>query len=227
MPVHAHATNRQVSGFAIATIAWILSSTSMGLVEWRVWHMEDPTFSRSSFVCVGMWRLCVYKHDSNFSRAKRCHQYTHRDTFLPPDIRAAQYLLLAASILGLVGKAFAVRALQKVTAEAPPKDLPWRPFATAGTLTLVACACVSLAVCWNFYSVVIGEEIYFPQASQVPFQPGAMEMGSAMLVACLGAFLMLLSGLLFLSCSNPLDTQVHPKTEKQSQVVLALPIQDS
>ncbi|XP_021093036.1 claudin-34 [Heterocephalus glaber] len=211
MPVHAHATNRQVMGFAIATIAWILSSTSMGLVEWCVWNLEDPAFSHSSLICVGMWRLCIYKHDSNFSRAKRCHQYTYLDTFLPPDIRTAQYLLLATSVLGLVGKAFTIWGLQKVTMGAPPKDLPSRPFVTAGILTLAACGCVSVAAFWNCYSVADKAEIYFPLSFHMPFQPSTQEMGSAVLVAVLGAFLMLLSGTFFLSYSYPLDTQVHPE----------------
>ncbi|KAM6166292.1 claudin-34 [Erethizon dorsatum] len=212
MTVQVHTANRQVAGFAIVTIAWIFSSTSMGLVEWRVWHMDNPSPSYSSVVCVGMWRLCIYNHDSNFSKAKRCHQYTYHDTFLPPDVRTAQYLLLAASTLGLLGKAFAILALRNMHMGAPPKDKARKPFIIAGILNIVACGCVSVAAFWNCYSVMNEERIYFPLSFHVPFQPGNQEMGSAMLVAVLGAFLLLLSGTFFLTYSYPLVTQVYPET---------------
>ncbi|XP_004623198.1 claudin-34 [Octodon degus] len=217
MTVEVQSANRQVAGFAIITIAWIFSSTSMGLVEWRVCHMDDPSFSLSSVVCVGMWRFCVYSHDSNFSKAKRCHQY--RNTFLPADIRTAQHLLLAASALGFLGKACAILGLRNVHLRTPEEDGARKPFIMAGTLTIAACACLSIAAFWNCYSVMNEERIYFPLSFHVPFQPGSQEMGSTMVVALLSAFLLLLSGIFFLSYRYPLKTQEFElalRPEKQS-----------
>ncbi|XP_005405207.2 PREDICTED: claudin-34-like [Chinchilla lanigera] len=202
-------TTLQVAGFAILTIAWILSSTSMGLVEWRVCHMDDPSFF-SSVVCVGMWRLCIYSHEGNFSKTKKC--YLYRNTFLPPDIRIAQYLLLATSTLGLLGKAFAILGLRKVHVGSPPEDRARTPFITAGLFTMAACVCISVAVFRNFHSIMNEQSMYFPLSFQVPFQPGNQQMGSTMVVATLGALLLLLSGIFFLSYRYPLDIQVHPDT---------------
>ncbi|XP_063082787.1 claudin-34 [Cavia porcellus] len=210
MSIQVHIDNYQVAGFAIITIAWIFSSTSMGLVEWRMWHMDDPSLS-SSIVCVGMWRVCIYKHDSNFSKAKRCHQYAYHDIFLPLDIRTAQHLLLAASALGLLGKTCAIMALRNTQRRTQAKERAHRLFITAGVFAITACCCVSVAVFWNFHSVMNEERVYFPLSFHLPFQPGNQEIGSAMLVAGIGAFLLLLSGLFFLSYTYPLDIPVNPE----------------
>ncbi|XP_042544963.1 claudin-34-like [Dipodomys spectabilis] len=202
--------NRQVAGFAVATVAWILSSISMGLVEWRVWYMDNPSLSYSGIAMVGMWRVCVYHHDNNSSKVKMCHQYTYYDTFLPPDIRVSQHLLLSTNILGLFGRALVILALKNVYLGILQKNVTYNLFVISGILNITASGCVSIAVLWNYYSITNMEGIDFTPYFHVPFKPNSQEFGSATLVATLAAFLFLLSGTTFLSYSFPPDIQVHP-----------------
>nr|XP_020006871.1 claudin-34 [Castor canadensis] len=202
--------NCQVLGFAVTTMAWILSSTSMGLVEWRVWYMDDPSLSFSGMAMVGMWRVCIYRHNSNSSKVKMCHQHTYNDTFFPPDIRVGQHLLMAANFLGLFGKAFVIFALRNVYMGILQKNVTCNPFIISGILNIIASGCISLAVLWNYYAITNMEGIDFPLSFHVPFKPNTQEIGSAILVATLAAFLFLLSGMSFLSYSIPPDIQVHP-----------------
>nr|XP_012418089.1 PREDICTED: claudin-9-like [Odobenus rosmarus divergens] len=208
-----NSTNHQVAGFAIATVGWILTTTSMGLVEWRVWYMDNTSLFPSGLVCVGMWKGCIYHHVSN-NRATLCHRYSYRDTYLPLDIRVSQNLLVVASILGLLGRASIIFALRNVYMGILQENATFNPFVASGILNLAAGICISIAVVWNYHSVMNEEGITFPPSLSIPFKPNTQKIGSAFLVACLAAFMMVLSGLLFLSYKFPLVNQVHPETSE-------------
>ncbi|XP_070461050.1 claudin-34 [Equus przewalskii] len=201
----------QVAGFAVATVGWILSTICMGFAEWRVWYMNNTSLLPSGLARVGMWKICIYYHAENFYRATSCYHYTYCDTFLPLDIRIAQNLLLIASILGLLGKASITFALRNVYMGILRKNATCNAFVASGILNIAAGVCISVAVTWNYHSVMNEEEIAFPPYFYVPFKPDAQEIGNAIIVACLAAFLMLLSGLCFLSYKFPLDSHVCPE----------------
>ncbi|XP_027464499.1 claudin-34 isoform X2 [Zalophus californianus] len=206
--------NCQVAGFAIATVGWILTTTSMGLVEWRVWYLDNTSLFPSGLVCVGMWKVCIYHHISNYNRATFCHRYDYRDTYLPLDIRVSQNLLLVASILGLLGRASLIFVLRNACMGVLWKNATFIPFVASGILNLAAGICISIAVVWNYHSMMNEEGITFPPSLSIPFKPNTQEIGNAFLVACLAAFMMMLSGLLFLSYKFPMVSQVHPQTSE-------------
>ncbi|KAF3815773.1 hypothetical protein GH733_016312 [Mirounga leonina] len=203
MLLFINSANCQVAGFAIATVGWILTTTSMGFVEWRVWHMDNTSLSPSGPVCVGMWKVCIYHHISNYNRTKLCRHFSYRDTYLPLDIRVSQNLLLVASILGLLGRASTIFALRNVYMGVRQGNATFNPSVASGILNLAAGICISIAVVWNYHSVVNEEGITFPPSLAIPFKPDTQETGSAFLVACLAAFMMMLSALLFLAYKLP------------------------
>ncbi|XP_032330498.1 claudin-34 isoform X1 [Camelus dromedarius] len=214
MPLLINSANRQVAGFAVATIGWILGTVSMGLVEWRIWYMNNTSLFPSRLASVGMWRVCIYHHVNNSSRATTCHHYTYHDTYLPLDIRVPQNLLLVASILGLLEKASIIFALRNVYIGILEKKATCNSFITSGILNIAAGICIFMAVFWNYYSVMNKEGIAFPPSFNMPFKPDTQRIGSAIVVACLAAFMILLSGLFFLSYKFPLDSQVHPEVSE-------------
>nr|XP_020140438.1 claudin-34 [Microcebus murinus] len=202
--------NHHVFGFVIATIGWILCTTSMGLVEWGVWHMDDPTFFPTGVACVGMWRVCIYHHDTNISTAKVCYRYSYSDDFLPFEVRSAQHLLLIASILGLLGRGFTMFALRNVYVRIPQKHNAYKSFLLSGMLNIMAAFCITLAVLQNYYSIKNLQGIAFPPSFHVPFKPDTQESGNAALVASIAAFLMLLSGLFYLCYKSPPESKGYP-----------------
>lgn len=214
MSSRTNSGNYQVAGFAIATAGWILSITCMGLVEWRVWHMNTTSLLEPSVICVGMWKVCVYRHVTYFDRDTLCYPYTYGDTFLPVDIRVGQHLLLAASILGLLGKIFSVFALRKLSIRILGRKFICNPFALSGILNMAGGICIFITVIWNHKSVMNGEGISFPPSFHIPLQPDWQEMGNAMLVAYLSAFLMVLSVLFLLTFKCPGPNQVQPEVSE-------------
>uniref|UniRef100_A0A8D0LYA7 Claudin 34 n=1 Tax=Sus scrofa TaxID=9823 RepID=A0A8D0LYA7_PIG len=214
MPLLISRANRQITGFAVATIGWILGTTSMGLVEWRVWYMDNTSLFPSGLACVGMWRACIYHHVSNSNRTTLCHHYLYHNTYFSLDMRVAQNLLLVASILGLLGKASTIFALRNVYMGILQKNATCESFVTSGMLNIAAGVCISIAVVWNYHSVINEEGIAFPPSFNMPFKPHSQQIGSAILVACLAAFMMLLSGLFSLSYKFALNSQVHPEVSE-------------
>ncbi|EPQ16785.1 Claudin-22 [Myotis brandtii] len=206
--------NCQAASFSLNTLGWILSMTCMGLAEWRVWHMESSSAPSRGLACIGMWKVCTYQPNSLHSRNIECHRYTYSDTYLPLDIRIAQNLLLAASLLGVLGKVLMVMGLRRVYAGQLQKDTTCNLFFASGVLSVVAGAFIFTAVIWNHHSVMNEEGIHFPPSFQIPFRPDRQEMGSTVPVAVLAAFLMLLSGLLTISFQLPPNIHVYPEVSQ-------------
>lgn len=203
--------NRQLAGFAIASAGWVLSVVCMGLAGWRMWHLNSTSLSERGLACVGMWKVCVYRNVTYFDRPTLCYRYPYGDTFLPVDMRVGQHLLLAASILGLLGKVSSVFGLRKLSMGILGRKVTGNPFAVSGFLNMVGGVCVLVIVIWNHKSLMNGEGISFPPSFHIPLQPDRQERGNAMLVAYLAAFLMLLSVLFYLPFKCPAPNHVQPE----------------
>ncbi|XP_021485542.1 claudin-34-like [Meriones unguiculatus] len=193
--------NRQMGGLALTTMACIICCVSMELPHWRVWYFQDPAVSKRSIAFVGMWRVCVFHHDENFSIIRNCHRYSYHDTFVPLDIRMIQQLLLVASILGLVGKITTIISLWDVCMGTVQVNSTYNPFALSGILNIISSTFVFIAVLFNYVFIKRKEGIAFPPSFHMPSNPDSQETGGAMALAIIAAILFLLSGIILL-CSK-------------------------
>ncbi|XP_016063059.1 PREDICTED: claudin-34 [Miniopterus natalensis] len=207
--VYSH--KNQVMSFAITTVGWIFSMTSMGLAEWRLWYVDNSSAFPTGLATVGMWKVCTYHHANYYKTHMKCHRYAYSDAYLPLDVRVAQNLLLASSILGLLGKVLIVLGLGNVYLGHLQKNATWTLFIASGALNITAGVALAVTVIWNYHAVMSREGIDFPAAFNIPFRPDRQEPGSAVPVAVLAAFMMVLSGLLSLSYQLPPDSQVYPE----------------
>ncbi|XP_037013460.2 claudin-34 [Artibeus jamaicensis] len=211
MTLAVHSARRQVAGFAVGTLACIFCMMSMGLTEWRMWYLERTPMSSAGLACIGVWKVCIYRHSSYSKRDIACHLYHYTDAYLPLDIQASRNLLLAASILGLLGKGLLVLALRHVFVGSLDTNVTAQNlFLTAGILKVAAGTCISVAVVCNYCSVLKAEGIAFPPSFALPFKPQAQDVGSTCGLAVLAAFMMLLSGLLSCFYRVAPESQVHP-----------------
>ncbi|KAF6072969.1 claudin 34 [Phyllostomus discolor] len=210
MSLLVHSAHRPMASFAVGTLGCIFCIMSMGLAEWRVWHMDHTPLVPGGLACVGMWKVCIYRPSSYSKTHITCHLYRYTDAYPPPDIRAAQNLLLAASLLGLLGKELLALALRNVFVDSRHADAAQNLFLAAGTLKVAAGTCISVAVVCNYRSVTRAAGIAFPPSFALPFKPRAQDVGNASSVAVLAALMMLLSGLLSFFYKVPPESQVHP-----------------
>lgn len=201
----------QLGCFAVATVAWILTTMSMGFVEWRMWYMDGAAQHSPGLVYVGVWKVCVYHRDGSLDGATLCHRYAYRDTYLPLNIRVSQHLLLAASILGLLGKAVMVCALSNVYVTDFHLCATYHLITLSGFMNIAAGILLSIAATWNYCAVMNKEGISFPPSFSVPFKPDTQGVGNAFLAACLAAVLSLSCGMFFLLSKTPQSNKVHPR----------------
>lgn len=88
------------------------------------------------------------------------------------------------------------------------------PFAVSGILNVAGGMCIFITVIWKYNSLTNEEGISFPPSFHVPLKPDRQEMGHAMLVACLAAFLTLLSVPFHLPFKCPCPSQCNLKLQK-------------
>ncbi|KFP29399.1 Claudin-22, partial [Colius striatus] len=198
----------QLAAFALGTVGWILCTFSMGMVEWRVWHVDNTTVISSGIAWVGIWKVCFisYLHISPGYKEQFCHKFSGYDSFIPREIYVAQGLLLIAMFVGLVGLTATVFALRNVYMGIAHKTLITRFFLVGGLCYIFAGLCVLIPVSWNFYSVAQNQSISFPPSYYMPTSPAAQDAGAAIPIGIVAVILLLLSGTFSLSYRFPVAT---------------------
>ncbi|XP_035170942.1 claudin-34 [Oxyura jamaicensis] len=204
----------QLAAFALGTIGWILCTISMGLVEWRVWHVDNTTVISSGIAWVGIWKVCFisYLHVSSGYKEQFCHKFSGYDSFVPHEIYVAQGLLLIAMVMGLLGLTATVFALRNIYMGISHKTLVTHFFLLGGFFYIFAGLCVLVPVSWNFYSVAHNQSIAFPPSYYMPSSPTAQEAGAAIPIGIIAVILLLLSGTFSLSYRFPITTNTVMKS---------------
>lgn len=121
-----------------------------------------------------------------------------------------QHLLLPAGILGLLGKVFIVFALSKLSVGTLGRKVICNPFAVSAILNMAGGMCILVTAIWKYNSLTNEEGMSFPPSFRIPLKADRQEMGNAMLVAWLAAFLMLFH----LPFKCPAPNQVQPEASE-------------
>ncbi|KAM8975221.1 claudin-34 [Pelodytes ibericus] len=213
MPYLAHTAHLQLAGFAFATVGWVLSSITTGLVQWRVWHVSNTTIITSGIAWIGIWRACFFSNVlvSAHQNTMYCQELSVMDSFVPNEIFIAQGLMVVSIILGAAGKAFCVWGLKNVYQGSSRVFIRYW-FTASGVLNLLSSVCIIISVSWNLHSVVRNFSISFPTTYEIPSSPEKQEVGAAIAVGFVSAILLFLSGIFFLSYKVPdiFDSKVYP-----------------
>lgn len=205
----SRSANCQVGAFALASIAWILCSISIGLPQWRVWYFNETMFSEPNTAFIGMWSVCFYHQNIKPGNTRVCREYTYRDNFLPLDIRIIQQLLLGSNIIGLIGTVTTVFALRNMYTGKVQKNATYNPFVISAILNIIASTFILLAVLCNYFSTIHKAVITFPPSFQMPLYPSYQRIGIANVVASLAALMFLCSSIIFLSYTSLVENKVY------------------
>ncbi|KAM9390489.1 claudin-34 [Phaethornis superciliosus] len=203
-----------LAAFALGTVGWILCTASMGIVEWRVWHVDNTTIISSGIAWVGIWKVCFisYFHISPGYKEQFCHKFSGYDPSIPYEIYASQGLLLVAMFMGLLGLTATVFALRNAYLRIAHKIVITRFFLLGGFFYIFAGLCVLIPVSWNFYSVMHNQSIAFPPDYYLPSRPASQEAGAAIPIGIVAVILLLLSGTFSLSYRFPVTRDTITKS---------------
>uniref|UniRef100_A0A3Q3ARK0 Claudin 34 n=2 Tax=Kryptolebias marmoratus TaxID=37003 RepID=A0A3Q3ARK0_KRYMA len=192
----AHTAHWQFVGLIAGVLAWILTMTTAGNNEWRLWHVADLSVITSGEAWVGIWRACFYSHV--LPGAENCRSLRISDPFVPVEIPAAQVLMVVAVISGLVGNICAAVAMRMAYFSVEDRRNIRMVFVTAAVLYLLTAMFLLVPLVWNVTSVLNNRTIAFPLEFHLPAAPVSQRVGSAIGMGLFASILMLISGVLFL-----------------------------
>ncbi|XP_078100057.1 claudin-34-like [Sander vitreus] len=205
----AHTAHAQLGALWLGCVGWTLTAMALGLIQWRVWQVSDREVISSGVAWVGIWRACFNSHTlvTPSFRVMHCRYISLAEAFTPPEIVAAQVLMLLSLLVGLCGNAGSVYALRNIYF-GTERNSPIRlPFFTTGVLCLLAAVMSLIPLLWNLTSVVTNQMIKFPPEFNMPQAPDSQHVGCGIKVGIVGTALMIVSGIIFCTYRLPVRSQ--------------------
>ncbi|XP_062854241.1 claudin-34 [Trichomycterus rosablanca] len=205
----AHTAHWQFFALVLAVIGLILTIATSGVDDWRVWYVDDLSAASAGTAWMGVWRACFYSHV--LDEAKFCRSMWMTDSFLPPEIVAAQVLCLVAIVVGFAANLVGGYAVRRTYFNVGAGRVT-PVFVSAAVLYFLAAVCLLVPVFWNVNSVLQNRTIDFPPEFFLPPAPYRQELGLGIVMGIGSSVMILISGLLFLLYRQPQEDQKH-KTE--------------
>lgn len=196
-----------VGGF----LAWILTTTTTGLNEWRLWYLNDTSIVTSGVAWVGIWRACFYSHV--LTGVEFCQYMDLTQDFVPVEVSAAQVMMMMAVICGLAANVSGATALRMAYFSVRGRSHLGQLFVLAGSLYICSAGLSLVPVVWNMKSVLGNSTIEFPPQFHLPAAPLRQQVGSAIGLGVVSSILMLFSGLVFLSYPYVQQTKVRGQSK--------------
>ncbi|XP_022055966.1 claudin-34 [Acanthochromis polyacanthus] len=181
-----------ITGF----LAWILTMTTAGIDDWRIWQVDNVSVIDSGVAWVGIWRACFHSHV--LPKMENCWSISISNSFVPVEIIVAQVMMMLAVICGLAGNMTAAVAVRMVYFSVENRRHIRLAFAAGGILYLLTATLCLVPLVWNMTSVLNNRTIDFPPEFHLPAAPVSQEIGSAIGVGLFSSILMLISSLFFL-----------------------------
>ncbi|XP_060723625.1 claudin-34 [Tachysurus vachellii] len=185
----------QFFGLVLAVLGLILMIATTGVDDWRVWYVDDVSVITSGTAWVGIWRACFYS--SILDTAKFCRRISITDSFIPPEIAAAQVLCMTAVPVGIAANLIAGYAMRLAYFNIDGGHVRLF-FFSAGALYFLTATCWLIPVFWNMNSVLENHTIDFPPEFLLPPAPYKQELGLGITTGIGSSVLLIISGLLFL-----------------------------
>lgn len=222
----AHTANAQLGALWLGCVGWTITAMALGLIQWRVWEVSDTEFISSGVAWVGLWRACFnsYTLVSPGFLVMHCQYISLTEAFTPPDIVVGQVLMLLSVVVGLCGNTVCVYALRNVFFGIKNSSIRLT-FFIAGVLVLLSAVMSLIPLLWNLNSVVTNQTIKFPPEFHLPQAPDSQYVGPGIWVGMMGAVLMIVSGIIFLTYRLPPKSQPSIQPSPREGVHLDLTLQ--
>lgn len=202
----AHTAHWQFFGLVLGVVGLVLTVATSGVDDWRVWYVADASVITSGMAWVGIWRACFYSNV--LDTAEFCQSISITDSFIPPDIAAAQVLCMTAIPVGIAANLVAGYAMRRVYFNIDGAQAR-HFFSSAGVLYFLTATCSLIPVFWNMSTVLKNRTIDFPPEFLLPPAPYKQELGLGITTGIGSSVLLIISGLLFLSYGQTHKPRKH------------------
>ncbi|GCC38356.1 hypothetical protein chiPu_0016870 [Chiloscyllium punctatum] len=164
---HGSRVALQLVGLVLGTVGWIGSAIATGLIQWRVWRVSSPEIT-SGVAWVGIWRVCLYSRPLATPpfQGMSCRRLGALDSFVPSEIGVGQGMMLAAVVLGALGKVATVYGLWDAYIGAVFSEGVSHCGVSVGSQTAAVSHCLlegRLAFLWRLYRLTTTLPTHRPQ----------------------------------------------------------------
>ncbi|KAI5098621.1 claudin 17 [Silurus meridionalis] len=194
----------ELIGFWLGVVGLIGASAVTGLPMWRVTAFIQENIIVMETRWEGLWMNCYRQANIRM----QCKVYDSL-LYLPPELQAARGLMscsVALSFLGLVASLPGLRCISCFSDQPRIKSLC---IIVAGSMEIMAAICVLIPVSWTANSII--RDFYNP----LLIDAQRRELGEALFIGWVTAFILVCSGVVFLACrsnqSNRSYQPVYPK----------------
>ncbi|KAG7322022.1 hypothetical protein KOW79_014880 [Hemibagrus wyckioides] len=194
----------ELIGFCLGVVGLIGASAVTGLPMWKVTAFIQENIIVMETRWEGLWMNCYRQANIRM----QCKVYDSL-LYLPPELQAARGLMccsVALSFLGLVASMPGLRSISCFSEQPRIKSLI---IAVAGSMEIMAAICVLIPVSWTAHTII--RDFYNP----LVLDAQRRELGEALYIGWVTAFILCASGVVFLACrsyqsnNNPLYQSVY------------------
>uniref|UniRef100_A0A8D0BSI7 Claudin n=1 Tax=Salvator merianae TaxID=96440 RepID=A0A8D0BSI7_SALMN len=200
-----------ITSFVLTVAGFAFCATATG-VAWRVWYVENDASIGSGTLVIGIWEVCFIQRKKLMGQNygfPQCWPFTEEHTSLPKAMLIAQDLMIFVNLLDISTLGLMFFALWNVLKSKNAHAFLLTFFSVASTLNIISAILLLVPVVWNTHSILLAEEIRFPEEFNLPNSPNDQDIGTAIYLAYCAIFLKFLSGLLIL-WENSFQVQKGP-----------------
>lgn len=188
----------ELVGFCLGVVGLIGASAVTGLPMWRVTAFIQENIIVMETLWEGLWMNCYRQANIRM----QCKVYDSL-LYLPPELQAARGLMccsVALSFLGLVASLPGLRSISCFLDQPRIKSLI---ITIAGSMEIMAAICVLIPVSWTAHSII--RDFYNP----LLLDAQRRELGEALYIGWVTAFILFSSGVVFLACRSYQSNQPY------------------
>ncbi|XP_053363724.1 claudin-8-like [Clarias gariepinus] len=188
----------EIVGFCLGVVGLIGASAVTGLPMWRVSAFIQENIIVMETRWEGLWMNCYRQANIRM----QCKVYDSL-LYLPPELQASRGLMCCSVGLSFFGLVVSLPGLHSVSCF--PDKLQVKSFfiAIGGSMEIMSCICVLIAVSWTAHTII--QDFYDP----LLISAQRRELGEALYIGWVTAFILFCSGIFLLACRNYDSNQTY------------------
>ncbi|XP_026799191.3 claudin-8-like [Pangasianodon hypophthalmus] len=190
----------ELIGFCLGVLGLIGASAVTGLPMWRVTAFIQENIIVMETRWEGLWMNCYRQANIRM----QCKVYDSL-LYLPPELQASRGLMCCSVALGFLGLVASLPGLSCISCFPDQPRVKSLVIAIAGSMEIMAAICVLIPVSWTAHSII--RDFYNP----LLLDAQRRELGEALYIGWVTAFILFCSGVVFLACRSYQENRpYHP-----------------
>lgn len=188
----------ELVGFCLGVVGLIGASAVTGLPMWKVTAFIQENIIVMETRWEGLWMNCYRQANIRM----QCKVYDSL-LYLPPELQAARGLMCSSVALSFLGLLASLPGLHSISCFLDQPRIKSLIIAVAGSMEIMAAICVLIPVSWTGHSII--QDFYNP----LLLDAQRRELGEALYIGWVTAFILFSSGVVFLACRSYQSNQPY------------------